>query len=110
MGTADSVHSGSPETAATPHNRVTRLALRTASKIKPKIAATPVGTGVSGPLLPLPPSRPPALGRVVKNRPPNADPLLRFLGVAAFLTVPVALTLLSADGMTHDAAQFVAGY
>jgi hypothetical protein len=36
--------------------------------------------------------------------------LVRFLGVAAFMTVPVALSLLRADGATHDAAQFLAGY
>jgi hypothetical protein len=41
---------------------------------------------------------------------PESEPLLRLLGVAAFLTVPVVLTLLGADGATHNAAQFLAGY
>jgi hypothetical protein len=36
--------------------------------------------------------------------------LVRFLGVAAFLTVPVALSLINADGTTHDTAQLIAGY
>ncbi|MGZ6994759.1 MAG: hypothetical protein ACXVIM_06075 [Acidimicrobiia bacterium] len=41
---------------------------------------------------------------------PSTDPLLRYLGVAAFLTLPVGLSLLAADGATHDAAHLVAGY
>jgi hypothetical protein len=81
----------------------------TASEITPKIAATPVGTGGSGPLLPLPPSRAPAHGRVVKH-PVRQDPLVRFLGVAAFLTVPVTLSLLGAAGATHDEVHALAGY
>jgi hypothetical protein len=38
------------------------------------------------------------------------EPLLRLLGVAAFLTVPLALTLLGANGPTHAAAHLLAGY
>ena len=106
---ADSLRSGRTRLAATT-TRTTKL-VRSVAKTDPKIAATPVGTGGSGPLLPLPPSRPPARGpAVVHPESPDSEPLLRFLGVAAFLTVPVALTLLGADGVTHDAAHFLAGY
>jgi hypothetical protein len=106
MAMADSVRSGSHRTE------------EAAEQLGQKIAATPVGTGGSGPLLPLPPSRPPARGRVVNpdRHPagspaePTTDPLLRFLGFAALLTVPVGLTLLAVDGATHDAAHLLAGY
>ncbi len=46
----------------------------------------------------------------MNHEPSDAEPLLRLLGVAAFLTVPVALTLLGADGATHEAAHLLAGY
>jgi hypothetical protein len=36
--------------------------------------------------------------------------LVRFLGLAAFLPIPVALSRLSADGTTHDLMNFFAGY
>jgi hypothetical protein len=106
---ADSLRSGRSRLAATT-TRTTKL-VRSVTRTDPKIAATPVGTGGSGPLLPLPPSRPPARGPAVFHpETSESEPLVRFLGVAAFLTVPVALTLLGADGATHDAARFLAGY
>jgi hypothetical protein len=43
-------------------------------------------------------------------QPVRKDPLVRFLGVAAFLTVPVTLSLLGAAGASHDEVHAVAGY
>jgi hypothetical protein len=43
------------------------------------------------------------------NQQPSAEPLLRFLGIAAFLTLPVGLSLLGADGATRNAVHFLAG-
>jgi hypothetical protein len=45
----------------------------------------------------------------VNQDPPGSQPLLRWLGVVGFLTVPVAVTLLYADGSTHDIVRFLAG-
>jgi hypothetical protein len=39
----------------------------------------------------------------------GSQPLLRLLGVVGFLTVPVAVTLLYADGATHDGVRLFAG-
>jgi hypothetical protein len=44
------------------------------------------------------------------NQPVRKDPLVRFLGVAAFLTVPVTLSLLGAAGSTHDGVRALARY